>query len=359
MPARYRPQPAVCRGNGAAVGSLRSRASRVVVCVAMFGEGFDLPELKIAALHDVHKSLAVTLQFTGRFTRTKATVGEATFVANTATPRSADELQALYAEDPDWNHLLRDLSEGATAGHGHRSQFELDFTQSPDRIPLQNIFPKMSTVVYRTKCDAWKPEKVKEVIKDIYDKPALNPKSRVLMIVTKEFRPVPWGNVRGISNTTYHLYLVHWDEKTKLLFIHSSDKDSVYEAIAKAACGEDVQIIRDEPVYRALHGINRLVLMNLGLGHTLSRAVRFTMHVGPDVKTGLSQVLLDGKIKTNIFGRGYAGGDKASVGCSKRRAGSGRSTSPLTSPSGWSGATRSGRSSSTTRSTSRRSSRGR
>ena len=37
----------------------------------MLGEGFDLPELKIAALHDVKKSLPVTLQFTGRFTRTK------------------------------------------------------------------------------------------------------------------------------------------------------------------------------------------------------------------------------------------------------------------------------------------------
>lgn len=42
------------------------------------------------------------------------------------------------------------------------------------------------------------------------------------------------------------------------------------------------------------------------------------MHVGPDVKSGLSQVLLEGKIKTIIFGRGYAGGDKASVGCSKK-----------------------------------------
>ncbi|WP_346763412.1 hypothetical protein [Escherichia sp. E4694] len=35
----------------------------------MLGEGYDLPNLKIAALHDHHKSLAVTLQFIGRFTR--------------------------------------------------------------------------------------------------------------------------------------------------------------------------------------------------------------------------------------------------------------------------------------------------
>jgi superfamily II DNA or RNA helicase len=43
--------------------------SRIVVCVDMLGEGVDLPNLKIAALHDTHKSLAVTLQFIGRITR--------------------------------------------------------------------------------------------------------------------------------------------------------------------------------------------------------------------------------------------------------------------------------------------------
>jgi hypothetical protein len=43
---------------------LKKGASRIVVCVNMLGEGFDLPELKIAALHDAHRSL-VPLQ-TGR-----------------------------------------------------------------------------------------------------------------------------------------------------------------------------------------------------------------------------------------------------------------------------------------------------
>src|SRR5262249_27914301 len=40
-----------------------------IVCVNMFGEGFNLPNLKIAAVHSPHKSLAVTLQFIGRFAR--------------------------------------------------------------------------------------------------------------------------------------------------------------------------------------------------------------------------------------------------------------------------------------------------
>ncbi len=49
--------------------TLRQFNSRIIICVDMLGEGFDLPELKIAALHDHHKSVAVTIQFVGRFTR--------------------------------------------------------------------------------------------------------------------------------------------------------------------------------------------------------------------------------------------------------------------------------------------------
>jgi superfamily II DNA or RNA helicase len=35
-----------------------SGRSRIVVCVGMLGEGFDLPELKIAAFHDIRKTLS-------------------------------------------------------------------------------------------------------------------------------------------------------------------------------------------------------------------------------------------------------------------------------------------------------------
>jgi superfamily II DNA or RNA helicase len=52
------------------VGELREGKLDGVLAVSMMGEGFDLPELKIAAIHAPHKSLEVTLQFIGRFART-------------------------------------------------------------------------------------------------------------------------------------------------------------------------------------------------------------------------------------------------------------------------------------------------
>jgi superfamily II DNA/RNA helicase len=61
---------------------LRAGSLDGIICVDMLGEGYDFPNLKIAAIHAPHKSLASTLQFIGRFARTNASnIGTAKFVA--------------------------------------------------------------------------------------------------------------------------------------------------------------------------------------------------------------------------------------------------------------------------------------
>ncbi len=181
----------------ASMRMLNDRKTRVVVCVDMLGEGFDLPELKIAALHDVHKSLAVTLQFTGRFTRTKKTLGDATVIANIANSEVEDSLRALYAEDSDWNTLLGELSEGATGRYAQRSEFLESFAKAPGEISLQTILPKMSTVVYRTRCSSWQPSKVQKAFeKTILGKPKISGKFSVLVFVNHVVEPVDWGDVK-------------------------------------------------------------------------------------------------------------------------------------------------------------------
>ena len=78
-----------------------------MVCVNMLGEGFDLPELKIAAFHDIRKSLPITLQFAGRFTRTSrdAKLGDASFIANLADLKVQQELDSLYEEDAEFSSM--------------------------------------------------------------------------------------------------------------------------------------------------------------------------------------------------------------------------------------------------------------
>lgn len=132
--------------------------SRIVVCVDMLGEGFDLPELKITAFHDIRKTLAVTLQLAGRFTRVRPDLGNATFVANTAGVNVQDELRKLYSRDPDWNVLLPQLSDKMIGEQLSLQDFLRGFTEFTKEIPLKTVRPATSTVAYRTTCDAWTPE---------------------------------------------------------------------------------------------------------------------------------------------------------------------------------------------------------
>ncbi|TIV17668.1 MAG: helicase, partial [Mesorhizobium sp.] len=139
------------------LAALRRFESRIIVCVDMLGEGFDLPELKIAALHDHHKSIAVTIQFVGRFTRQDPTLGDATVIANTGIDDIDRSLAKLYAEDADWNALVEALSSAKIERQVRRAEMFKGFTGDLDDIPLQTLEPKMNAVVYRTSCESWDP----------------------------------------------------------------------------------------------------------------------------------------------------------------------------------------------------------
>ncbi len=287
----------------------------------MLGEGFDLPELKIAAVHDPQKSLAVTLQFAGRFVRpAPAHIGSATFIANVASVAVEEALKGLYADDADWNTLLPQLSEGATSRQLRRSEFIAGFIDPPARVSLQAITPKMSTVVYRTPGRTWSPNAILDVVKParLYAGPSVHATERVAVFVTREETPVPWGSVRELRDTIWDLYLLHFDPARQLLFINSSNNDTLHQGLARAVGGEGATILGGEQVFRALAGINRLMLMNVGLRHAVSRFVSFSMHVGSDIKQALTAAQAANKTKSNVFGRGYANGARVSIGCSSK-----------------------------------------
>jgi superfamily II DNA or RNA helicase len=124
---------------------------KIIVAVNMLGEGFDLPQLKIAAFHDIRKSLPITLQFAGRFTRTATSnLGDATFIANLADAAVAEELSELYAQDSDWNLLLSKLSSDEIDEQIDFDEFINGFQHlNNSQIPFQNIRFALSTVAFK------------------------------------------------------------------------------------------------------------------------------------------------------------------------------------------------------------------
>jgi len=303
----------------ARLARLKDRTSRILVCVDMFGEGFDLPQLKIAALHDRHKSLAITLQFVGRFTRDYPTdIGNAHVVANVADDSTAGALRNLYAEDADWNFLLRMLSEGATSRSQKRNELLEGFTASLDDVPLQVLFPRMSAVAYRTNCAQWSPLAVLDAVQPtrLHTGPVVNPAANVAIFVTRDEEPIRWGEVRQIQNVEWNLHVLHWNEALGLLFINSSSKD-FHERVAEAVGGTRDRIM-GRTIFRALGDINRLILTNLGVSHALGRNIRYTMFMGPDIAEGLSMAALTNRKMSNVFGLGYENEERVTVGGSHK-----------------------------------------
>jgi len=302
--------------------ALFDRTSRIVVCVNMLGEGFDLPALKVAAIHDPQKSLAVTLQFIGRFTRVGDgnTLGAASAFVPLQVAGIDDRLRKLYGEDADWNEVIEDLTDREVEREKQRSDFEVAFNSLPREVAMRSIHPKMSTVTYTSATKlSWEPEKIYDLFEDrlLTTQLGINNKDQVVWWISEESTPVRWGDFANFMEVIHHLHVVHVDSKAGFLYINSSNNTSLHEDIAKAIGGEDVGLISGDTVYRILAGINRRVPTNVGLLDAVSRTRRFSMHVGQDV---LAAWTGEGgtKMKTNIYAHGFANRRAVSFGASRK-----------------------------------------
>jgi len=301
---------------------IKSGRSRIVVCVNMLGEGFDLPELKVAAVHDTHKSLAVLLQFTGRFTRSAGSyIGDATVVANIADNAVSSALERLYSEDADWNQLLSELSSEAAKAHAELIEFlsssqRLDEAEQDDGIEVshQLLRPKMSTVVYETA--AFHPKRFFEGLGQgvKVHRIWLHSASNTLYFVTRIEPSIQWTRSRELRDRQWDLFILHWNLDQRLLYLSSSDRASMHEPLAKAVGA--TTLISGDAIFRSLGGINRLIFQNVGVRKHGRRNLSYALYTGSDVVEALSVSERAGSVKSNLSGMGWEDGKPVTIGCS-------------------------------------------
>ncbi|MBJ6118099.1 DEAD/DEAH box helicase family protein [Pontibacter sp. BT310] len=294
--------------------------SKIAVCVDMFGEGYDLPEIKIGAFHDMRRNITTALQLIGRFTRTKKGLGKAKFVFNAAEEQAAKEIQKLLGEDANWNILIPNLTEGKSRKEQELSTFVKSFNL-PTKLPVQNLRPALSLVVYKSAQDFWTPEKFREHFnsKNLFHINDLSNKKNTLIIVTAEKIQLDWMKSQEYFNIEHHLYVVHWLKKEKLLLIHSSKTNgNYYKGLAKALIGNDCRLVNGENVYRALQGIERLKFHGVGLQEPHGTSVSYVQRAGKNVVLGTSASDLLNRSKRLLQGSGYKNGDQTNFGVSSK-----------------------------------------
>ena len=246
--------------------ALKERQLDGIICVDMLGEGFDFPNMKIAAVHEPQKSLAATLQFVGRFARTNAeNIGTAKFIAMSDEALRIENMK-LYTSDAVWQDMIIEMSDTKISRDLENNEEIKRFSRpedGQDQISLHNIRPNCHARVYRITgfdIEGTFPEQLmvgNNVYRNIDN-------DTVIGIASRSEIPLWLDNDQPL-NVEYNLFIVHYQKETGLLFIYSQLKtDVVYEAIAESFCEFYSKIPRDE-MNRVLANFGTYEFFNTGM----------------------------------------------------------------------------------------------
>jgi superfamily II DNA or RNA helicase len=299
-----------------------------VVCVDMLGEGFDLPSLKIAALHSPHKSLAVTLQFLGRFARTTAAkTGDATFLAVPQEIQS--EAAELYRVGAEWNEIVEEASRARIQAEQEVRDLAASFApvsttptvsaSDDEPIDLASLWPFFHV-------------KVLEVPSGVdFDRPLAVPAPEDIILleksddhsavvcITRHVEEARWSDDPRLSNVHHDLFVLFYDAASKFLFLCSSRREmGVYDALVESiALGPERRLTPAE-LNRVLRGVENASFFSIGMRNRsgFGNGESYRITTGPAADRSVQKS--DGRYydRGHCFGKGEEGGTPITIGFS-------------------------------------------
>ena len=181
-------------------------------------------------------------------------------------------------------------------------------------IAIEQIKPKISMVAYTTPDSSWHPRKLWNSFNRDRCIISINEEEKIIVIIEKSDYALDWSNSKELYNTFWNLHLVYWNPDTHYFFINSTNK-SISDEIAELLYSESTRI-QGEIVFRCLSNINRLMLGTVGLRSAINGPIRYRMFAGVDIKDGVAEATKARSTKSNLFGVGYNGRGRVSIGCS-------------------------------------------
>ncbi|WP_458117434.1 DEAD/DEAH box helicase [Bacillus sp. PK6-026] len=306
--------PAVKRNKN--LQQVKDGKSKIVVCVDMFGEGIDIPTLKIAAIHDKYKSLPITLQFIGRFARTSGNkLGNAKLITNVAMDDLKEAIDELYHQDADWNQLLNIHSNRAINKEVELDEFIGKFKKGHVKeIDLSQLKMKVSTRMFQHASKKFSVNGWKQVLDPDRTTSLINEEDFVYVFIEEIETKVVWSDQKDIVQYDYDFFVLFFDRDNGIVHINETDAGKGNRLVDSMF--SEASAIKGDSIYRSLDGINRLMIGTLGLKQKPSGKISFRMFAGADIKAGISEAVASGSIKSNLFGYGYRDGERISIGCS-------------------------------------------
>lgn len=315
--------------NRSIIGRLDAGEIDGIIAVDMLSEGVDIPRFKIAALHSSPKSLAVMIQFIGRFARTGLKdVGGASFIA-IPDDKVNEELKRLYEEDGAWSEIIPKINDERVEKQiidknfiGEFGPGEYEFVDFAG-FSLYSLRPYHHIKVYDLQDGFIIPDKAEVKIGEGYTLEYINSKSKNLCIlIFKSYGKPKWMSSDHLTHKNYDLCIVYFNAEHKILFICSTDKSNqFYDSILPYFINKTSPSTPDplplQITYKALLDLQDIKFFNVGLRNVKNNGDEsYSNRSGKNVDKVLSKK--DGRNydKGHAFAKAVEGGSAITLGFS-------------------------------------------
>ncbi len=285
-----------------------------IICIEMLGEGFDFPNLKIAAIHKPHKSFPVTLQFIGRFARTNAEkIGKAKFIALPQDIRI--DMEQLYKEGKVWQEIIPDLYQNRILAGAETREKLATFTPLNEEflsdLSLDDFKPLQHVKIYRL-FDGANLETQFHLKEAKVVKRFKSDKLSTILFISESMEIPDWSSTDVFKRIDYDLFVIYYHAETNLLFINSSKRnETLYDEIVQQMAVQNNGKPRYErlPIWetnRVLRELDEPCFFNIGMVNRIaaSHSESYRIIAGPRAQEALLRS--DGNIyhRGHIYGRG-------------------------------------------------------
>ncbi|SOF00964.1 Superfamily II DNA or RNA helicase [Burkholderia sp. OK233] len=297
---------------------------RGIVCVDMFGEGYDFPKLKIAALHAPHRSLVPTIQFIGRFARVDGATGKGTLIAPLARVQNATA--ELLKEGVDLARMIDDAAAAELAGDAEEQALL-------ERLPVRRIAESDYDAVSPLVLELYAHVRVfhcsqapdfsavgDRITRHVrVMKQWSSDDGTVSLLLTADDNPPSWATSDVLSNIRHDAFLFIYYPATQRCYIGSTRRtEKIYLGLMNKVCTAAHRGLSYEETSRARAGLQAVKFYNVGLKNNTfnSQAETYRTLTGPAAERAVNAG--DGRAYSqgHFFGSGMVGEAKETVGAS-------------------------------------------
>ncbi|SHK38941.1 Superfamily II DNA or RNA helicase [Roseomonas rosea] len=254
-----------------AISDLENDQLDGIICVNMLGEGFDMPRLKVAAVHAPHRSLAVTLQFIGRFARTSGkNLGAATFLATRKDIKL--EAEKLYSAGAVWSEIVPNLSQTRLEREVHTRETLDSFALQDLTVPalsdlsLYTLFPYAHVKVFRLR----EPFDIRTTPVFGSDRDqvygSVSEATNSAIYITRKAGTVAWSLDDRLMDIRFDIFIFYYNPETNLLFVCASKRvDGLYQRKVRDMVGYDARLLGLSALNKALNELEGAKFYNVGM----------------------------------------------------------------------------------------------